>query len=77
VVVVLDMTFEDEPLSVRNSASAGDQVKLAALWRDILGVSDVMPEDNFFDLGGHSLLLTRLMFHIKYGFFCLEFALPI
>ena len=32
------------------------QRQLARIWRQLLGVSHVRPEDNFFDLGGHSLL---------------------
>ena len=34
--------------------------RLAALWQDVLGVERVGVHDNFFDLGGHSLLLMRL-----------------
>jgi aryl carrier-like protein len=34
--------------------------RLAALWQEVLGVAAVGVEDNFFDLGGHSLLLARL-----------------
>ncbi|CAM3687654.1 non-ribosomal peptide synthetase [Paracidovorax anthurii] len=33
--------------------------KLAALWSELLGVEPVGMNDNFFDLGGHSLLLIR------------------
>ncbi|WP_416981276.1 amino acid adenylation domain-containing protein [Streptomyces sp. T028] len=29
-------------------------------WRELLGGRDVGPDDNFFDVGGHSLLLVRL-----------------
>ncbi|MEU3252591.1 amino acid adenylation domain-containing protein [Streptomyces sp. NPDC006997] len=32
---------------------------LAALWRDLLGVERVGTRDNFFDLGGHSLLMAE------------------
>jgi hypothetical protein len=34
--------------------------KLAGIWREILGTEKVGVRDNFFDLGGHSLLLTQL-----------------
>jgi len=33
---------------------------VAAIWREVLGVERVGPRDNFFDLGGHSLLLVRV-----------------
>jgi acyl carrier protein len=33
--------------------------RIAAIWRELLGVERVGMQDNFFDLGGHSLLLVR------------------
>ncbi|HLL45372.1 MAG TPA: amino acid adenylation domain-containing protein, partial [Longimicrobiaceae bacterium] len=33
---------------------------LAEVWADVLGVGQVSADDNFFDLGGHSLLLVRV-----------------
>ncbi|HVT59904.1 MAG TPA: amino acid adenylation domain-containing protein [Thermoanaerobaculia bacterium] len=33
---------------------------LAGIWRELLGASEVGLDDNFFDLGGHSLLLVRV-----------------
>ncbi|HEX2206980.1 MAG TPA: non-ribosomal peptide synthetase, partial [Longimicrobium sp.] len=41
------------PLSRRERA-------LAEVWRQVLGAGAVGPDDNFFDLGGNSLLLIRL-----------------
>jgi amino acid adenylation domain-containing protein len=38
---------------------------LAAIWRDLLEVSAVGADDDFFDLGGHSLLLARLLRRIE------------
>ncbi|HKP60206.1 MAG TPA: MupA/Atu3671 family FMN-dependent luciferase-like monooxygenase, partial [Polyangiales bacterium] len=34
--------------------------KVAALWCQVLGVSQVGVQDNFFDIGGHSLLVVKL-----------------
>lgn len=34
---------------------------IAAIWKDILGIRSVGLYDNFFDLGGHSLLLPNLL----------------
>ncbi len=42
--------------------------RLAAIWKDVLGVGNVSAHDNFFDLGGHSLLLTRLLRRIELEF---------
>jgi non-ribosomal peptide synthetase component F len=39
--------------------SAAEQ-RVATVWREVLGAAAVGPEDNFFDLGGNSLLLIRL-----------------
>ncbi|MFJ8923571.1 amino acid adenylation domain-containing protein [Streptomyces sp. NPDC102415] len=33
---------------------------VAAIWRDVLGLEHIGSDDNFFDLGGHSLLIVRV-----------------
>ncbi|HVG08476.1 MAG TPA: amino acid adenylation domain-containing protein [Thermoanaerobaculia bacterium] len=38
---------------------------LAGIWSDLLGVSDVAPEDSFFELGGQSLLATRMISRVR------------
>src|SRR5436853_2756037 len=42
--------------------------ELAAIWRELLGVDQVGVHDDFFDLGGHSLLLTQLRSRIQQSF---------
>ncbi len=42
--------------------------KLVAIWSDVLGVAQVGLRDDFFQLGGHSLLLTRVAARIRVEF---------
>ena len=44
--------------------NAGES-RLAAIWRELLGVSPVSVTDNFFDIGGDSLLVARLVLRIE------------
>jgi amino acid adenylation domain-containing protein len=37
------------------------QEAVAAVWKDVLGLESVDVHDNFFDLGGHSMLAARLL----------------
>ncbi len=37
---------------------------LAGLWADVLGISEIGVRDNFFDLGGNSLLAIRLVSYL-------------
>jgi amino acid adenylation domain-containing protein len=51
---------DDEPATKYVAPSTALERSLAAIWQDVLGVDRVGVSDNFFDLGGHSLLLVRL-----------------
>ncbi len=39
--------------------------RLAAIWRDLLGVTAIGRRDSFFDLGGHSLLVAKLLRRVE------------
>lgn len=41
------------------------QKQLAVIWAQVLGVKRVAPDDNFFALGGHSLLGVKLIAAIQ------------
>ena len=51
-----------QPAAESGSRPAAGAVEstLAGIWQDVLGLAEVGAEDNFFDLGGHSLLLGRV-----------------
>jgi len=42
--------------------------RLAAIWSELLGVAEVGVEDDFFEIGGHSLLAARLMARVEREF---------
>ena len=49
-------------------ASTEVEKKLSLLWKEILGVEQIGIKDNFFDLGGHSLSVTKLVSKIQKEF---------
>ncbi|MDK3158298.1 amino acid adenylation domain-containing protein [Kamptonema cortianum] len=55
---------ESEIILPRNQIES----KLAQIWCKVLQVEQVSVQDNFFDLGGHSLLLIEVNSHIKAQF---------
>src|SRR5262249_26361953 len=44
------------------------EIRLAALWKEVLGTAPTGIEDDFFLLGGHSLLATQLTVQIREAF---------
>jgi acyl transferase domain-containing protein/thioesterase domain-containing protein len=63
------VTFERPALSSEYVAPRNEVEKsLAAMWENLLGVSQVGVHDNFFELGGHSLVAVRLFARMKKTF---------
>ncbi|MFD0591542.1 phosphopantetheine-binding protein [Catellatospora coxensis] len=62
----LDRAALPEPAPTRAPASppaaeTDDLVRtLQGIWQDVLGVDDIGPDEDLFDLGGHSLTITRI-----------------
>jgi len=49
----------------RNGEFAARQKLLVGIWKEVLGISEIGIYDNFFDMGGHSLLAARLIAEIE------------
>jgi acyl transferase domain-containing protein/acyl carrier protein len=43
----------------------GELISIVEIWRDLLGVDSINPSDNFFNLGGHSLMGTMMIARIR------------
>ncbi|NER52861.1 MAG: amino acid adenylation domain-containing protein, partial [Symploca sp. SIO1A3] len=44
------------------------QKTLAEIWKEVLGIQKVGIHDNFFDLGGHSLMATQVVSRVRQAF---------
>lgn len=60
-----------DPPEERAAGSAGRpprtdaEKKIAAIWKDVLGLADVGADASFFDLGGHSVLAAKVFARIE------------
>ncbi|GAB3489892.1 type I polyketide synthase [Amycolatopsis cihanbeyliensis] len=52
------------PPGTHGEATADEEV-VAGIWRSVLGVPSVRPEDDFFELGGNSLVAVQLIAQIR------------
>ena len=59
-------------ISTNDAIKPRNQVEkqLQAIWKEILGAEIIGIRDNFFDSGGHSLLVVTLLEHIEQKFNC-------
>ncbi|HEV3036493.1 MAG TPA: condensation domain-containing protein [Candidatus Angelobacter sp.] len=65
-------SLDETPASPENPKAAMSSVKdndlenvMTSIWREVLGVDAILPEDNFFVLGGHSLMAIQLIAEIR------------
>jgi acyl transferase domain-containing protein len=56
------------PAGLQEPESDGILERLAEIWQELLGVPRVRPEDDFFKLGGDSLLGTQLLTRLQESF---------
>lgn len=58
---------EEIPAAAEAPFSATEEA-LAQIWREVIGLSEVGRHDNFFDLGGHSVLITQIISRARKSF---------
>ncbi|WP_207281773.1 non-ribosomal peptide synthetase [Pseudomonas sp. FW300-N2F2] len=51
--------------AVRQAPQGDTERRLAAIWTQVLGVSEISRDDDFFSLGGHSLLAVQLLEQLR------------
>ncbi len=51
------------------------QIKLVEIWQEVLGIESIGINDNFFSLGGNSLLATQVIVRVRNIFQIIELAL--
>lgn len=61
-------TLQDTAFVERLPLSTNTEVELANIWKELIGVSQVFADDNFFSLGGHSLVIAKLIALIERQF---------
>jgi amino acid adenylation domain-containing protein len=54
--------------STKNSAKDLTELRMLKVWQEILGSNNIGTDDNFFEIGGHSLIAVRLMSKITTEF---------
>ena len=70
--------FPEKPAAAPASGAGAESIEatLAGWWQDLLGVDQVNSDDDFFALGGHSLIGVRMFAKIKKTYQCdLELAI--
>ncbi len=60
-----DNSFENRRVTTKYASPENDiQEKLAAIWEEVLERTNIGIDDNFFEIGGHSLRATRIVSRI-------------
>jgi len=64
------LTVHSRPASMENFTAAEDEIEqfIVDIWQELLGVEPIGIHDDFFKLGGHSLLGTQVLARVRERF---------
>ena len=65
--IVVAMSRSETPLAPDPTLNT-TETRLAAIWASLLGNSNISASSNFFDLGGHSLLMVQMVMRVREAF---------
>ncbi len=68
VAAIAPVAISGEGAEIANSAFSQAELDILRIWRQLFKVEELTLDSDFFDLGGHSLLLARLQIAIKKEF---------
>ena len=60
--------WEDQTEGETAAPQSEAEIRIAAIWKDVLGTDSIGTGDNFFHLGGHSLLAARAVTQVRESF---------
>lgn len=63
--LLLKINLNDDPESKHDLPTSKFQNEISDIWKEILGIDQISINDNFFDLGGHSLNVIQVQSIIK------------
>lgn len=64
-VVPVEVQVSNDDVNTEPQQPKSVEEQIAAIWQQLLGCPKVLPEDDFFALGGQSLLATRMLASVK------------
>ena len=63
--VVAQSRSSQQAVTVAETMSDPRELYLAGLWRELIGVEEIRRNDNFLDLGGHSMLAVEFASRVR------------
>lgn len=56
---------EEEPAAAATGGAVPYLAEVGEIWREVLGLPEIGPDDDLFDLGGHSLSITQIIAKVR------------